>query len=57
MSQSGEQKPPEQPGRKRTPRVPSNVLYNRILPVVLIIIAIVLVLVLLVVVLGVGQSY
>ncbi len=57
MSQSEEEKPPEPPSRKRTPRVPSNVLYDRIVPILLVIIAIILVIVLLAVVLGVGRSY
>ncbi len=57
MSQSEEPKPPATPGRKRTPRVPSNVLYDRIVPIVLVIIALVLLAVLLVVILGVGQPY
>jgi len=57
MSQSGEPKPPAPPARKQTPRVPSNVLYNRILPIVLVVAAIVLVIILIVVVLGTGQTY
>ncbi len=57
MSQSEEPKPPDDSARKRTPRVPSNVLYDRIVPIVLIIIAIVLFIVLAAVVLGVGQTY
>ncbi len=57
MSQSEEQKPPVETSRKRTPRVPSNVLYDRVLPIVLIIVAIVLVIVLAMVVLGVGHTY
>ena len=57
MSQSEEPKPPAETSRKRTPRVPSNVLYDRVLPIALIIIAIVLVIVLAMVVLGVGHTY
>ncbi len=57
MSQSEEPKPPVDSARRRTPRVPSNVLYERIVPIVLIIIAIVLFIVLAAVVLGVGQTY
>ncbi len=57
MSQSEEQKPPTETSRKRTPRVPSNVLYDRVLPIVLIITAMVLVIVLAMVVLGVGHTY
>ncbi len=56
MSQSEEQKPPA-PVRKQTPRVPANLLYDRILPIVLVVTAIVLVIVLVLVVLGAGQSY
>ncbi len=57
MSQSEEPKPPASSGRKRTPRVPPNVLYDRLVPIVLVIIAIVLVIVLVAVVLGAGQTY
>ena len=57
MSQSEEQKPPAAAGRKQTPRVPSNVLYDRIIPIVLVIIALVLLAVLAVVILGAGQPY
>jgi hypothetical protein len=57
MSQSEEPKPPTTSTRKQTPRVPSNVLYDRIIPVVLFIIAAVLLLVLGVVILGAGQPY
>jgi hypothetical protein len=57
MSQSEEPKPPATSTRKQTPRVPSNVLYDRIIPVVLFIIAAVLLLVLGVVILGAGQPY
>ena len=48
---------PKPPARKQTPRVPSNVLYDRIVPMVLIVAAIVLLVVLVLVVLGVGQRY
>lgn len=54
MSQSEEPKPK---GRKQTPRVPSNVLYDRIIPIVLVIAALILLVVLAVVILGAGQSY
>jgi hypothetical protein len=57
MSQSEEPKPPVPSARKQTPRVPSNILYNRILPIVLVVAAIVLVIILIVVVLGTGQTY
>ncbi len=57
MSQSEEPKPPAPPARQRTPRVPSNVLYDRILPIVLVAAAIVLVIILIVIVLGTGQIY
>jgi hypothetical protein len=57
MSQSEEPKPPATSIRKQTPRVPSNVLYDRIIPVVLFIIAAVLLLVLGAVILGAGQPY
>ncbi len=54
MKQSDEPKPP---ARKQTPRVPSTILYNRIVPIVLILMALVLLVVLVLVVLGVGQPY
>jgi hypothetical protein len=54
MSQSEEPKPP---ARQKTPRVPSNVFYDRILPIVLVVVAIVLVIIIVVVVLGTGQTY
>jgi hypothetical protein len=57
MSQSEEQKPPAPPARQKTPRVPSNVLYDRVLPIVLVVAAIVLVIILIVVMLGTGQTY
>ena len=57
MNQSEEPKPPAAAGRKHTPRVPSNVLYDRIIPIVLVIIGLVLLAVLAVVILGAGQSY
>jgi hypothetical protein len=57
MSQSEEPKPPVPAGRKRTPRVPANVLYDRIIPIVLVIVAVVLLAVLAVVILGAGQPY
>ncbi len=57
MSKLEKPKPPATSGRKRTPRVPSNVLYDRIVPVVLVIVALVLLAVLVVVILGVGRPY
>ncbi len=57
MDPSEEPKPPASSERKRTPRVPSNVLYDRIVPIVLVIVALILIVVLVVVVLGVGQPY
>jgi hypothetical protein len=57
MSQSEEPKPPATSTRKQTPRVPSNVLYDRIIPIVLVIVALVLLAVLVVVILGAGQPY
>ena len=57
MDQSKEPKPPATSTRKRTPRVPANVLYDRIIPIVLIVVALALLVVLAVVILGVGQSY
>ena len=57
MSQPDESQPPSSPARKQTPRVPSNVFYNRILPIILVAAAIVLVIIIVVVVLGTGQTY
>jgi hypothetical protein len=57
MSQSEEPKPPTTSTRKQTPRVPSNVLYDRIIPIVLVIVALVLLAVLAAVILGVGRPY
>ena len=57
MDPSEEPKPPANSERRRTPRVPSNVLYDRIIPIVLVIIALILIAILVVVVLGVGQPY
>ena len=57
MSQPEQPQPPVQPNRKQTPRIPSSMLYDRILPVVLVVAAIVLVIILVVVVLGAGQTY
>ena len=55
MSQLEEPKPPAPSPRRQTPRVPSNVLYDRIIPIVLVIVALVLLAVLAVVILGAGQ--
>ena len=57
MSQSEEPKPPAKSTRKQTPRVPSNVLYDRIIPIVLVIVTLVLLAVLAAVILGAGQPY
>ena len=57
MSQSEKPKPPATSTRKQTPRVPANVLYDRIIPLVLVVVALVLLLVLAAVILGVGQPY
>ena len=57
MSQPEEPKPPAKTTRKQTPRVPSNVLYDRIIPIVLVIVALVLVAVLVAVILGAAQPY
>jgi hypothetical protein len=57
MSQPEEPQPPAASTRKQTPRVPSNILYDRIIPIVLVIVALVLLAVLAVVILGAGQPY
>ena len=57
MNQSEKPKPPVASTRKQTPRVPSNVLYNRIIPIVLVIVALILLAVLAAVILGAGQPY
>ena len=57
MSQSEKPEPPATAKHKQTPRVPSNALYDRIIPIALIVVALVLLIVLAVIVLGVGQSY
>ena len=57
MSQSEEPKPPAKTTRKQTPRVPSNILYERIIPIVLVIVAFVLLIVLAAVILGAAQPY
>jgi hypothetical protein len=57
MSQPEEPKPPVTAARKQTPRVPSNVLYDWVIPIVLVITALVLLAVLVVVILGAGQPY
>ena len=53
MSQSEEPKPPASSGRKRTPRVPSNVLYDRVVPIALGIMALILIVIVVVAVVGV----
>ena len=50
MTSSGNQ-------RKQTPRVPSNMLFNRIVPIAIGVMVIILLIVLVVVLLGVGTSY
>jgi hypothetical protein len=57
MSQPEEPQPPAASTRKQTPRVPSNILYDRIIPIVLVIVALVMLAVLVVVILGAGQPY
>lgn len=57
MSQSEDPKPPAASTRKPTQRVPSNILYDRIIPIVLVIAALGLLIVLAVILLGAGQSY
>ncbi len=57
MSQPEEPKPPATSSRKQTPRVPSNLLYDRIVPIVLVIAAMILLIVLAAVILGVGRPY
>jgi hypothetical protein len=52
MSQSDEPKPPGKSGRKQTPRVPSNVLYDRIVPIALVIMVLVLIAVVVIAVVG-----
>ena len=52
MSQSEEPKPPATAGRRQTPRVPSNVLYDRVVPIALIIMAMVLIVVVIIAVVG-----
>jgi hypothetical protein len=42
----------EPPPRKQTPRVPSNLLYDRVVPIVLIVMAVVLIVVVIIGVLG-----
>jgi hypothetical protein len=54
MNQSDEPKPP---ARKQTPRVPANLLYDRIIPIALVIAAVILLAVLAVIIIGVGQPY
>jgi hypothetical protein len=43
MSQSEEPKPPATSARKQTPRIPSNVLFDRVVPIALIVLALVLI--------------
>lgn len=53
MSQSEEPKPPATSPRKQTPRMPSSVLYDRVVPIALVVMAVVLLLVVIIAVLGV----
>ena len=57
MSQSEKQKSPASSSGKQTPRVPSNVLYNRIVPVAIGVMVIVLLIVLVIVALRIGTGY
>jgi hypothetical protein len=52
MNQSDKPKPPASSTRKKTPRVPSNVLYDRVVPLALIVMALVLLAVVVVAVAG-----
>jgi hypothetical protein len=52
MNQSEEPQPPARSTRKQTPRVPSNVLYDRIVPIALGIMAVVLIAVVVVAIIG-----
>ena len=52
MSQSEEPKPPATSTRKQTPRVPSNVLYDRVVPIALVIMGLVLMAVVVIAVIG-----
>jgi hypothetical protein len=52
MNQSGEPKPPASSTRKQTPRVPANVVYDRIIPITLVIMTLVLAGVVIVAVIG-----
>jgi hypothetical protein len=52
MSQSEEPQPPTSSSRKQTPRMPANVLYDRIVPSALGIMALVLIVVVIVAVVG-----
>jgi hypothetical protein len=57
MNRSEEPQPPANLPRKQTPRVPANVLYDRVVPIALAIAALVLLAVLTAVMLGIGQPY
>lgn len=48
MSQAEDPKPPGSSGRKQTPRMPANILYDRIVPIALGIMALVLIVVVIV---------
>ena len=56
MSQSEERRPPDVVSRQKTPRVPSNVLYDRVVPIVLIIMAVVLIVVVIIAVVGLAGA-
>ena len=42
MSQSEQPKPPATTPRKQTPRIPSNIFYDRVLPIVLVAMGVIL---------------
>jgi hypothetical protein len=52
MSQSEEPKPPATSTRKQTPRVPSNVLYDRVVPIALVVMVVVLIVVVIIALAG-----
>jgi hypothetical protein len=52
MSQSEEPQPPASSTRKQTPRMPANVLYDRVVPIALVVMALVLLVVIVVAVAG-----
>jgi hypothetical protein len=52
MSQSEEPKSPVPEGRKQTPRMPSNVLYDRVVPIALVVMGLILLAVVVIAVAG-----